>query len=34
MHKTQEDEEKKMRGQNGGMPKQMAKAGRREDGVT
>lgn len=32
VHKTQEDEEKKMRGQNGGEPKQMVKAGRRERG--
>lgn len=34
VHKTQEDEEKKMRGQNGGEPKQMVKAGRRERGGT
>lgn len=30
VHKTQEDEEKKMRGPNGGEPKQMVKAGWRE----
>lgn len=34
VHKTQEDEEKKMRGQNGGEPKQMVKAGRRKEGGT
>lgn len=32
VHKTQEDEEKKMRGPNGGEPKQMVKAGRRGGG--
>lgn len=30
VHKTQEGVEKKMRGQNGGEPKQMVKAGHRE----
>lgn len=34
VHKTQEDKGKKMRGQNGGEPKQMVKAGRREKGGT
>lgn len=34
MHKTQEGEGKKMKGQNGGTPKQMVKAGRREGGGT
>lgn len=34
VHKTQEDKAKKMRGQNGGEPKQMVKAVRRERGGT
>lgn len=34
VHKTQEDEEEKMKGQNGGMPKQMVKAAWREGGGT